>query len=400
MTSSSARRIVVPAVLAAALAAGGAFTAGRLRDRGTIAAWVAVAVVGAAAAVLAGLAIRRGGVAARRDQSLRRTGRELNELLLASASARESQRLLIAHAQRVLPGAGAGVLTVAETGDTLEPTLDEMVDRTPLRSIRTAGLRPRSCLAMRLGRGYERRAADQPLSPCEVCGALDAQIACEPLFSAGEVIGAVLVAHDRTMSATDRELLRDAAGRAAPILAAQRELAFAEQRAVTDSLTGLPNRRAAEEAVRRMIAHAGRSLSPLGIVLLDLDRFGVLNDLHGHSHGDKVLAAVGRLLPSTIRASDFAARFGGEEFLLVLPDTDRQGCLAVAEKVRRAIEHSELVPTGPVTASLGVACLPEDAVDPVQLVRQADRALYMAKAQGRNRVHGVQPSGQGASGAS
>ena len=109
-----------------------------------------------------------------------------------------------------------------------------------------------------------------------------------------------------------------------------------------------------------------------------------------------MLAAVGRLLPSTIRASDFAARFGGEEFLLVLPDTDRQGSLEVAEKVRRAIERTELVQTGPVTASLGVACLPEDAVDPEQLVRQADRALYMAKAHGRNRVESAQPSGRGA----
>jgi diguanylate cyclase (GGDEF)-like protein len=396
MTGISARRVVVPAALAAALAAGAAFTAGRLSDRGTAAAWLVVAAIGVVAAALAGLVIHRGGAAARRDRSLRVAGRELNELLVSSGSARESQRLLIAHAQRVLPGAGAAVLRVAESGDQLEPALDDLVDRTPLRSIRTAGLRTRSCLAMRLGRSYERPAGDPPLSPCEVCGALDAQIACDPLFYAGEVIGTVLVAHEGTMSVADRESLRDAAGRAAPILAAQREVAVAQERALTDLLTGLPNRRAADETMRRMVAHAGRSLSPLGIVLLDLDRFRVLNDLHGHSHGDKVLAAVGQLLPSTIRASDFAARFGGEEFLLVLPDTDRQGCLEVAEKVRRAIERTQLVATGPVTASLGVACLPEDAVDPDQLIRQADRALYMAKAQGRNRVQGIESSGRGA----
>lgn len=145
-----------------------------------------------------------------------------------------------------------------------------------------------------------------------------------------------------------------------------------------------------------MVAHAGRSRSPLGVVLLDLDRFHVLNDLHGHSHGDKVLAAIGRLLGATVRASDFAARFGGEEFLLVLPDTDRQGCLEVAEKIRRQIERTELVPTGPVTASLGVACLPDDAVDPEQLLRHADRALYVAKAQGRNRVQAAEAGGRSA----
>jgi diguanylate cyclase (GGDEF)-like protein len=394
------RRVLVPAALSAALVAGDAFTAGRLGHRGSLAAWLAVSGIGLAAAMLAGLAVAIGHLVSRREQALRDAARELNELLLASDSARESQRLLMAYAQRVLPGAGAGVLTVAENGDRLEPALAELVDQTPLRGIRTAGLRARSCLAMRLGHGYARGAGDGPLAPCEVCGALDAQIACNPLVSGGEVIGTVLVAHAGKVSAADRASLRDAAGRAAPILAAQREEAFAEERAVTDTLTGLPNRRAADETVRRMIAHAGRSLSPLGVVLLDLDRFRILNDLHGHSHGDKVLAAVGRLLPSTIRASDFAARFGGEEFLLVLPDTDRQRCLEVAEKVRRAIERTELVQTGPVTASLGVACLPEDAVDPEQLLRQADRALYMAKAHGRNRVEGAQPSGRGAPGPS
>jgi len=394
------RRVLVPAALSAALVAGDAFTAGRLGHRGSPAAWLTVSGIGLAAALLAGLAVAIGHLVSRREHALRDAARELTELLLASDSARESQRLLIAYAQRVLPGAGAGVLTVAENGDRLEPALAELVDQTPLRGIRTAGLRARSCLAMRLGHGYARGAGDGPLAACEVCGALDAQIACNPLVSGGEVIGTVLVAHAGKVSAADQAGLRDAAGRAAPILAAQREEAFAEERAVTDTLTGLPNRRAADETVRRMIAHAGRSLSPLGVVLLDLDRFRVLNDLHGHTHGDKVLAAVGRLLPSTIRASDFAARFGGEEFLLVLPDTDRQGCLEVAEKIRRAIERTELVQTGPVTASLGVACLPEDAVDPEQLLRQADRALYMAKAHGRNRVEGAQPSGRGAPGPS
>lgn len=399
MTGISARRVLVPAALAVALAAGDAFTAGRVGHRGAATAWLAVSAVGLLGAAMAGLAILAvlSAVATlRRERGLWEAGRELNELLQASGSVRESQQLLIAHAQRVLPGAGAGILVVAERGDRLEPTLDDQVDQTPLHSIRTAGLRARSCQAMRLGRGYARDPADSPLAPCDVCGAVEAEIACEPLISAGEVIGTVLVAHAGRVSATDRAALRDAARRAAPFLAAHRELAFVEQRAVSDALTGLPNRRAADETIRRMVAHAGRSLSPLGVVLLDLDRFRVLNDLHGHSHGDRALAAVGRLLAATVRTSDYAARFGGEEFLLVLPDTDRQGCLQVAEKLRRQIERTELVHTGPITASFGVACLPDDAVDPEELLRQADRALYMAKAHGRNRVHAAEPSGRAA----
>lgn len=99
---------------------------------------------------------------------------------------------------------------------------------------------------------------------------------------------------------------------------------------------------------------------------------------------------VGRVVSDTLRASDLAARFGGEEFLLLLPDTDRRGAIEVAEKVRVAIEAIELPRAGALTGSLGVACLPEDAVEPDQLLRKADRALYAAKARGRNRVPGAE----------
>lgn len=400
MTGTTARHLVVPAVLAGLVVVGDAFAAGLLAGGGTVEEWLLVSAVALLGAALAGVALDAARLLRRRDRALHLAGRQLDELLRVSDSAQESKGLLIGHAQRVLPGAGAGILVLADGGDRLEPTLPEFVDRTPLRGIRAAGGRSSSCLAMRLRRSHARGPRDSPLVACDVCGALDAEIVCEPLVAGGETIGAVLVAHEGVISTTAREALRDAAARAAPILAGQRELAHAEDRAVNDALTGLPNRRAADEAIRRMVAHAGRSLSPLGVVLLDLDRFRILNDLHGHSHGDKALAAVGRLLAATIRASDFAARYGGEEFLLVLPDTDRHGSLELAEKIRRQIERTELVQTGPITASFGIACLPDDAVDPDQLVRTADRALYMAKAQGRNRVEAAEPSGRGAAPAS
>ena len=127
----------------------------------------------------------------------------------------------------------------------------------------------------------------------------------------------------------ERSRLRDSVVQAAPILANQRNLALAELRAASDALTGLPNRRAADETLKRMTAHAGRGVSPLAAVLVDLDHFKQINDIHGHEQGDKALAAVGADFRSTLRASDFAARYGGEEFLVLLPDTDRRdsaGC--------------------------------------------------------------------------
>jgi diguanylate cyclase (GGDEF)-like protein len=395
MRGPTARRVAMPAAVAAVLLTGDAFAAGLNVRHGGASAWLAVGLVVLLGGLIAGVAVAAARGLVRRERALDDAGRELDELLQSSSSAQESQRLLIDNAERILPSAGCAVLLVADGGERLAPTLGSAVDQTPLHGIRTDGLGARSCLAMRLGRSHGRSKERSPLAPCGVCGAIDADVACEPLVSGSEIIGTLLVAHAGRISDREHEALRDSARRAAPILATQRELARAEERSVTDPLTGLPNRRAAEEALRRMVAQAGRSLSPLGVVLLDLDRFRVLNDLHGHSHGDKALAAVGRLLSNGIRASDFAARFGGEEFVLLLPETDRQGSIELAEKLRRQIERTELVPTGPITASFGVAGLPEDAVDPAELVRKADRALYMAKAQGRNRVQSADHSGHG-----
>jgi diguanylate cyclase (GGDEF)-like protein len=396
MRGTTVRRVALPAAIAAALLTGAAFVAGVDLRGGGWRAWLVVAGVAVLGLLAAGTAVAAARALLGRERELDDAGRELDELLQSSGSAAESQRLLITNAQRILPGVGCGVLLVADDGERLAPKLCDTVDQTPLRGIRTDGLGARSCLAMRLGRSHERNQYKSPLAPCGVCGAIDADVACEPLVSGSEIIGTLLVAHAALISDREHAALRDSARRAAPILAGQRELAKVEERAVTDALTGLPNRRAAEEMLRRMVAQAGRSLSPLGVVLLDLDRFRVLNDLHGHSHGDRALAAVGRLLAASTRASDFAARFGGEEFLLLLPETDRHGAMELAEKIRRQIERTELVQTGPITASFGVAGLPEDAVDPEELVRKADRALYMAKAQGRNRVESADPSGHGA----
>ncbi|HLH67137.1 MAG TPA: GGDEF domain-containing protein [Solirubrobacteraceae bacterium] len=381
-------------VLGAALAAGAvallctaALAGGLAAGAGSSAAWAVAGagLLGAAALGAAWLAPAR--ASARRFRQARLALRQLRELLAVSESAGETHRLLIEHAQLALPGAGAAILAVGDDGAGLAPVLSQDVDQTPLASIHTVGVGRRSCLAIRLGRRHDRGPGDRELICCEICGAVAASVACDPLSSRGEVIGSVLVAHAQGIPAPVREALAWAAVLAGPVLAGQRELHRSEELALSDPLTGLPNRRAADQTLRRMVAHAGRSLSPLGVVLLDLDRFRVLNDLHGASHGDRALAAVGRLLSESIRASDFAARFGGEEFLLVLPDTDRPGCLEVAEKLRRLIERTPLVHTGPITASFGVACLPDDAVDPERLLREADRALYMAKTRGRNRVH-------------
>jgi diguanylate cyclase (GGDEF)-like protein len=179
------------------------------------------------------------------------------------------------------------------------------------------------------------------------------------------------------------------------VLANLRNLAIAELRASTDSLTGLPNKRAVADSLQRMLAQATRTLSPLSLLVLDLDHFKTINDRMGHPVGDQILANVGAALRSALRDGDFAGRNGGEEFTVILPDTDVAGALTTAEKIRIAVE--EIAIPGlelTTTVSIGVAGYPEHAVNPDRLERLADAALYVAKRSGRNRIEVASPSSE------
>ncbi len=162
-----------------------------------------------------------------------------------------------------------------------------------------------------------------------------------------------------------------------------------EQQARVDGLTGLSNRRACEDALRRELHRAERFGKELTLVLADLDGFKGVNDRHGHPAGDLVLREFALRLRETVREIDVAARWGGEEFCLVLPETDAAGGAQVAERARAALESAPIVaPDGTqlrATASFGVAAFPEHASEQA-LIEAADGALYEAKRSGKNRV--------------
>jgi two-component system cell cycle response regulator len=228
---------------------------------------------------------------------------------------------------------------------------------------------------------------------CAVCGDCPGSSSCTPLTVGGEVIGAVLVTGRSDRDENDDRRISDSVAQAAPVLANLRNLAIAEVRAATDALTGLPNKRAVTDTLKRMLAHASRTLTPLSLLMIDLDHFKNINDTLGHPVGDQALANVGAALKSTLRASDFAGRNGGEEFAVLLPDTGIEGALATAEKIRAAIAGIDLPGTGLLlTASLGVAVYPDHAVNAERLERLADSALYTAKRSGRNRYEIAEPN--------
>lgn len=156
-----------------------------------------------------------------------------------------------------------------------------------------------------------------------------------------------------------------------------------EQQAMTDALTGLLNRRGGEEAIQRHIARSMRVKTSISFVLMDIDHFKKVNDRYGHATGDLVISGVTNALREHLRASDFGIRWGGEEFLICLPDTDLSGAITVAEKLRGIIEKLDF-DVSPVTVSMGCAELGDDSFH-VALAR-ADMHLYFAKSKGRNRV--------------
>jgi diguanylate cyclase (GGDEF)-like protein len=175
-----------------------------------------------------------------------------------------------------------------------------------------------------------------------------------------------------------------------------REAAYAQLGAYArvDGLTGLLNREQLDADLRQGFGLAGRSGRPLAIALLDLDHFKAVNDLHGHPTGDEVLVIVARILDEVVRGTDRAGRWGGEEFLVMLPDTGEAGAQAVGEKIRAAIEAGPYPGGLAVTASIGIAVTGRGIATPEALVSRADRALYAAKAAGRNRVQ-LAPQVQG-----
>jgi diguanylate cyclase (GGDEF)-like protein len=158
-----------------------------------------------------------------------------------------------------------------------------------------------------------------------------------------------------------------------------------ERLALTDALTGLYNRHAGEQAIAREAARNRRTGSGLSLALLDLDNFKLVNDLHGHEAGDRVLAEVGLILKASFRASDLAIRWGGDEFLILLPDVALGGAAAFAERARMQVEALSFSGVGRVTLSAGVVEVGRKE-DALVALKRADANLYAAKAGGRNRV--------------
>ena len=163
----------------------------------------------------------------------------------------------------------------------------------------------------------------------------------------------------------------------------------------TDHLTGLHNRRYLEDALGREFHRAQRKWSNLALLIMDIDHFKVINDTYGHQQGDSVLYKVASIFHRELRDYDIAARFGGEEFIAVIPEASLSEAVMVAERIRKSVEKVTFdgeIAHVKITVSLGVAVFPSESVESASaLIGEADKALYRAKANGRNRVETMLP---------
>lgn len=213
-----------------------------------------------------------------------------------------------------------------------------------------------------------------------------------PLEAAEEVIGVVGVA-GKASEGFD-EAGREAARRFLQQTSALVSLAllnqFNKENALRDGLTGLYNRRCFDERLMEELRRSQRSATSLGLIIIDLDRFKLVNDQYGHDAGDAVLRAVAQAVSGALRSIDVVCRYGGEEFAVILPSCDLREAAAVAERARKAVSDLPGVPQagvpGPITLSAGVASFPVPFSTPSGLLKAADSALYDAKRRGRNRV--------------
>jgi len=265
---------------------------------------------------------------------------------------------------------------------------DLLGSRFPLESPTWAGwvLRAREePLAIRM----ERRSGMPILDPKERSTS-GASFLAVPLKAQKRVSGALLLTREReSFTARELRLLRIYCNQAAVVLENAIVHERVENLAATDGLTGLYNRRYFDSAFARELSRCDRSSSSLALLLADIDHFKTFNDTYGHAMGDLVLKKVAGILSGALRKADVLARFGGEEFVILLPNVTARGALESAERLRESVAGAGIHPGGPskrVTVSIGAALFPTDASDSESLLKAADEALYEAKHLGRNRV--------------
>lgn len=309
----------------------------------------------------------------------------MTDMLQAAEDHEDAGAVLMATAQRLLPEYSGALYVFNNSRDRLDlaKSWNESEAFQPNES-----LLPSNCWALKRGKPHINDRNSGTLCcmhHVDVAGTVEV-----PMMARGQVFGLLMLACDAPDS-FDRLMKVRRLGRA---LADSMSLALSNialretlrTQSLRDPLTGLYNRRYMEDALERYVSLAERSGSATSALMIDLDNFKKLNDTHGHAKGDSVLRDVAAQFVSVLRPSDVVSRYGGEEFVVILPNCGLEDAALKAEALRVRIEGLSDAHNARISASFGVATVPETATSPIDVIPMADAALYAAKKAGKNRV--------------
>ncbi len=307
---------------------------------------------------------------------------EVGDMLQSCVSTEEAYPLIRRHLPGLLPGT-SGSLYVQDPLKNVFTAMAEWGDRPPSAAVFTA----EDCWALRRGRVYPPNGSS-PTVPCRHLEAGQEQGSlCVPIAVTGKTIGLFNALRCPEESQAFAVSVAEHIGLALSNLMLRSDL---RQLSIRDPLTGLFNRRYMEETLELEISRAERKEHSIGVIMLDIDHFKTFNDRFGHAAGDELLQALGQLIRANLRAGDVPCRFGGEEFVLILPEATEAAAARRAEDLRARAQEMEVrhldTVLGPVSVSLGVGLYPDHGRTRDSLLGAADAALYKAKEAGRNRV--------------
>jgi len=320
-----------------------------------------------------------------------RTLAEMTDMLLSCQSCLEAYPIIATTMQQLFPSMSGACYMLNPSGVALESVV-EWGENPPESKI----FAPEECWAMRRGKIHAVCEGHIDNQPCPHFEGDEGKAAvCVPMLAQGKAMGVLLLKRDKDCPDPQKiehqiELAHTAVDSISLALANLQLRETLQESSLRDPLTGLYNRRFMEATLERELRRMERSGKCLAIAMLDLDHFKALNDTLGHAAGDAVLKEVGSLMRSFRQGADVACRFGGEEFILILPEVDPTSIAARLESLRKSIEEMHISLDGNslpgISVSIGIAIFPQHSGDPQQLIKIADGAMYQAKRAGRNRV--------------
>jgi diguanylate cyclase (GGDEF)-like protein/PAS domain S-box-containing protein len=319
---------------------------------------------------------------------------EMRDILQACSKMEESVPIIMGSMKKLFPSSQGALFLLSNS-------------RSDLESVATWGdfpagsdnnvFPPDACWGLRRGRAHV--VVDVNVGP--ICPHLknttSAPYVCLPLMAKGDILGLLHLKNTFSPNGSGKQEIADLEQMAAT-LSEYLSLSIANvklsesllMQAIQDPQTGLYNRRFMEESLHREISRAARKQTQIGIIMGDIDHFKKFNDVYGHAAGDTIISQIGKMLKAKFRLSDVACRYGGEEFILVLPDCSPENTFKRADALREEIKKTEIVfqgqILGAITMSMGISSYPENGTRMDELLRIADTALYKAKQEGRDRV--------------